>query len=522
VAVMTRKIRPIDVIGPAEVLTSSELQERLMAQGYGGVAARQAISRAARNGQALWRSTNLQLQRGERLFARASFSNTAGFYQQAAERLKTLRPGLARCLDGLANGGLLNRVHAQRLIAAAVIESDNARSPGFDAELTALRELGVRVAARGASHEYLLGGDYAPDSDTDQRAIESLLILRKECLLARVLTCRLRRQNFVSWNGSELPRQDKGYVTFNGQVFTAYGFSHLAPLKRFNEKKQKWAPCPILIDAFAGPCSLACVQSFLARAENATCWGKKQRPYYVGVIAAREFHKDAWQEAKKAGLLTVNFLQMFGDEALNAMAIVERILGDLRVRADGRDEAAAQEFAQFTEALQGLKANPVVADLCSIGFEVLTGLALRSEGWEGIVLGQDVPFLAERTRDVDVFGRRGDDLAMVECKAYHARKALSPAEVKKFFTETVPACRAWWAKKEKRPANRVRAEIWTSGTIGGDASKALSELSLKGDTEAAICGPNEILKRLPYDLRRRSEGLLDALGRGGQEWTDQT
>src|SRR5205807_10177675 len=77
------------------------------------------------------------------------------------------RPGLARCLDALGNGGVLNRVHAQRLIAAAVIESDNASSPGFDAELAALGELGVRVAARGTSHEYLLGGNCSPDSNTD-------------------------------------------------------------------------------------------------------------------------------------------------------------------------------------------------------------------------------------------------------------------------------------------------------------------------------------------------------------------
>jgi hypothetical protein len=489
-----------------------------MAQGYGRAAARQAISRAARSSQRLWRSSNLQLQRGERLLARASFSGTPGFYEQAAERLKTTRPGLARCLDGLANEGVLNRVHAQRLIAAAVLQSDNATSPGFDAEVAALGELGVRIAARGAPHEYLLGSNRGPDAETDQRAIESLLKVRKECLLARVLAGRLRKQNLLSWNGTELPRQGKGYVTFNGQVFTAYGFSHLAPLKRFNEKKKKWAPCPVLIDAFAGLCNLACVQSFLARADNATCWGKK-RQQYLGVIAGREFHKEAWQEAKKAGLLTVNFLQMFGDEALDAMVVVERILGDLRV--EGTDGAAAQEFRQFTEALEALKANPIVVDLCSIGFEVLTGLALRSEGWEGIVLGQDVPFLEDRTRDVDVFGRRGDDLAMVECKAYHARKELGSAEVKKFFTETVPSCRTWWAKKEKRPANRVRAEIWTSGAVGQDALKALQELPLRGDIEAAINGPNDILQRLPLDLRRRAEGLLDALGRGGQEWADQ-
>jgi hypothetical protein len=432
----------------------------------------------------------------------------------------TTRPGLARCLDGLADCGVLNRVHAQRLIAAAVVETENPNSPGFDAELAALQELGVRVAARGASHEYLLGGNQRPNPDTDRLAIESLLILRQECLLARLLTSRLRKQNLVSWTGSELPQQDRGYVTYRGQVFTAFGFSYLAPLMYFNERKEKWSPCPVLFDVFAGLCRLAGVQSFLARADKATCWGKKRQPY-LGVIAARDFDNDAWQEAKRAGLLGVNLLQMFGDEALNAMAIVERILGGLR--AEGQDEATAEEFRQFTDTLRGLKANPVVADLCSIGFEVLAGLSLQSAGWSGIVLGQDVPFQEDRTREVDVFGRRGDDLAIIECKAYHARKELSPADVKKFFTETVPACRTCWEKKERRSARRVRAEIWTTGVVGSDAWKALDELHLREGIDATFCGLEDILnEQLPRDLRKRAAGLLDAIARGGQEWGEQT
>lgn len=209
---------------------------------------------------------------------------------------------------------------------------------------------------------------------------------------------------------------------------------------------------------------------------------------------------------------------MFGDEALNAMVMVEQILGDLRV--SGQQKSLENEFKQFLGALENLKSNPVVMDLCSIGFEVLAGLVLRSEGWEGIVLGQDVPFREERKRDVDVFGKKGDDLIMVECKAYHEHKELSPSEVTKFFVETVPSCRKWWTKKENKAIGRCYAEIWTSGAIGEDAKAKLKELALKDNIQADILGPDEILARIPSDMRKRSNALLSVIAKGGQEWGD--
>jgi hypothetical protein len=513
VPVTATRIRPIDLINPGEILTSTELQARMTGRGVGPTAAKKAISRAATKPGGLWRSECLQLQRGERLFARATYAGTAEFYRQAAGILQQARPGLARCLAELGQGGVISRVHAHKLTAAAALENGN--SPSYDEELAALGELGVRVGGRGTPYEYLIGQSRPVSAESDDLALQSLLTLRKESLLARVLALRLKRQNIVSWNGTELPQQAKGYVTFNGQVFTASGFSWLAPLVRVGEKKKR-VPCPVLIDVYAGKCTLPAVHSFVARANNATSWGRKRQPY-VGVIAAREFEKDAWKEAKGRGLLTVNLLQMFGDEALNAMVLVEQILGGLR--SSGGAHVTDAQYQAFLKALESLRTNPVIDDLCAIGFEVLAGLVLREEGWQGVVLGQDVPFRNERTRDVDVFGsQKGDEIVIVECKAYHARKSITRDEVTKFFTETVPSCRRWWANKEGRQPARCQAEIWTTGLVDDDAMAAFRELSFKADTAAAICSPDEILPRVPTNMRKRSRGLLEVAAKKGQAW----
>lgn len=171
-------------------------------------------------------------------FARSSFVGTPGFCRQAAECLRELRPGLARCLEALERYTVLHRTHAHRLVAATV--STNPHSPSFDEEVTALAELGVKVGGKGTEFEYLVTeNSWESQSSYDELAIRSLLTLGRRAFL-RILTIRLKRQSLVSWNGNELPSQSKGYVDYSGQIFTAYGFSWLAPLVRVNEAKNEF------------------------------------------------------------------------------------------------------------------------------------------------------------------------------------------------------------------------------------------------------------------------------------------
>ena len=170
---MATRTRVLRAVGPSEVVTSAELQERLVADGDTKPAARQIISRAARNSRGLWRSSDLKLPRGGRLFARFSFLGTGPFYERVADLLQDARPGLARCLNALTDRGLVLRPHAIRLIAAAP-DSPGGRSP-FDSELAALAEIGVQIGAKGSSHEFLCSVNRSPDDpDSLSLAFESL------------------------------------------------------------------------------------------------------------------------------------------------------------------------------------------------------------------------------------------------------------------------------------------------------------------------------------------------------------
>lgn len=240
---------------------------------------------------------------------------------------------------------------------------------------------------------------------------------------------------------------------------------------------------------------------------------RKGRIPVLGLIAAGDFEKPAWDEAKKKGLLCINMRQMFGDEALELMGQVEKLLSGLG--QNGNIQEQESRFAELTDTLKELKTNPIVTTIRSIGFEIVAALFLRSDGHERVELGRVVTW-KNTSRDVDVFGLRGSGLRVIECKAYHRGKSISPDEVKKFFTETVPAL-----KHELRDKGQIIeecvAEIWTTGSKGKEAGDALYKLKAPKTDKWRIVRIEEMKKLLSPAIRGRSLELLNAISVGSGE-----
>jgi hypothetical protein len=502
------------------VLTSSELISRLTAEGMSADAARQTIRRHAGRGE-IWRSEELHLAKDERLFALASDIRTPGFFRAVGTKLlDTNRWGLARCLEALGSRQVLHKVDVMRMLAVSPNSSAGkrlARSRAYDAQLAGLREIGVTLVQQGTALESIVVPFRDDGASADELATRALAAVRNEALLARILVERLRRQNMFSWNRVELPDLEQPYTVFNDQIFSSYGFSYLSPLVRWRTDAKKPTPCPVLIDSYHGLCLLSHVHSFLQRIDRASNRGRSRMPC-LGVIAARDFEHEAWVHARRQGFMTVSYRQMFGDEALDAMVLVERLLDDLWKGECLSD--AKSNFEQFSRLLDDLKSNPVVATLRSIGFEALAGLVLRTQGYDDVELGRIVPW--ENTkRDVDVFGLGGkeDELRIIECKAYHGKKSLSADDVVKFFTETVPALKKR-LREQGRGFSKCHAEIWTTGPLGREAREKRYSLNPpKAETWEMLSG-NDVRNALPQLLRRRGAELIDAIAMEATQGTE--
>lgn len=424
----------IEIINDDRVYTSSELIGKLNAEGFSTPNARKILSRESQK-KSLWRSETLKLPRDERLFSRLGLVGTPSFFAQIGEKLRsTQRHGIARSVAALGTHKLLHRMDLLRLLA--VTSSTDAALSGsrqrlsFEEECRSLEELGAKIIQRGTALESVVAPQAVQTGeDLDSLAVIALSRIRVETLLAKILTERFRKQNLISWNCIDIADFDKPYVVFNGQVFTAYGFSYLGPLRRWKDGNRTPTSCPVVIDCYHDMCSLPQVESLLQRIQRAAYRGRKQQPI-LGVIAARDFETEAWSKARQESLMTVSFRQLFGDEALNVMIQIEQLLCGI-CQSDPKN--SQDQYNKVATLIEDLKVNPIVADLRAIGLELISALILQSNGFTSLELGRVVPW-GSTSRDVDVFGIRADnELRIVECKAYHHKKSLLDSDVKSFL-----------------------------------------------------------------------------------------
>ena len=402
----------------------------------------------------------------------------------------------------------MHKIEVMRLLAVAPVptgrKGERSRR-AYETELKALTEIGIRVIHRATPLESLCLPTLSPGLDVNGAAARANQRLRTETVIARILIDRLRQQNILTWNQVEIPELAAPYSVFNGQVFTAHGYSYLGPLVRWNDGG-KPVSCPVVIDCYLNTCSRMQVESLIERIERVSI-RKAGRRRLLGILAARHFDPEAWKLARGHGFFTVNLRQQFGEEALEAMIQVEKLVHDI-MRGESASDVASN-FVSFADVIEELKKNPIVAELRAVGFEALTALILNADGYQPTTLGQIVPY-GNTVRDVDVYGFRGDQLRIVECKAYHGGKSITPDEVKKFFTETVPALKNWLRTKGQQ-FGTCFAEIWTTGTKGKDAGDALYKLSRpKGDTWG-IRRRDEICDYAPKLVKDRALQLLNSI-----------
>lgn len=499
----------VDAIKSQEVVTSGELISRLRDRGFTDEAARQAIVRSAKAGQ-IWRSDSLKLPRNERLFSTRAFRNHSEFFDEVGKKLAgTNRDGLAGFLRALGQQEVIHKINAMRLLAVAPAMTNRQREFNkrvYERELGGLKELGVEVVHGGMPGECLVSPNRYRSDDVDTLARAASQRLREETVLARVLTERLRQQNVLGWNQVNLPDTSTPFVVFNDQVFTAFGFSYLTPLTRPRPDGSGFTPCPVLVDCYQSECNVSQVNSFVQRLARVSNRGRGKMPV-LGIIAAKDFERTAWDTAKKNGLMSVNLRQMFGEPALEIMAQIEHLLSGMDPSNDFDEQK--RSFEELTSAMKDLKENPIVATVRAIGFEIVAALFLRSAGHEGVELGRTVPW-QKSYRDVDAYGVCGGNLRVMECKAYHRKKSITPSEVEKFFTETVPALKRYLREKGVQVEQCV-AEIWTTGTKGKEAGDKLHKLKPPHGDKWRILRIEEMKKLLPPQIRKRSVELLNAI-----------
>lgn len=476
-----------------EILTSGQLAQRLSKTGLAPEAARQAISRSRDPGISI---LPISLPRRRRLFARRDSDQNDQFYAHLASVLSDHRPGLSRTILALLKRRVLLRADAQRLLAAPS-QPRASRTPTYEAEVATLFDLRFcQVEAKDTALERLTINSLVGSSISHQLARSERTRHTIDVRLTRIVVDQFRKQAVIGWNSHALPAPATGTVSFSDFIFSAYGHSWLDPLIRRAAGKIPKST-PVLFDISARECDVHDVDGFLHRLAHVGS-NRNARMPVLGVIAAYAFAPNAWAVAKNRGLFAINLRQSYGEAAVEMLAKMENLLRLTNAHDSFSDQAATTDYDSLADDLTTLRAHPYVAELRSLGLEILAAVLLRASGWEALRLGLVVPFNSTK-RDIDVIGKRGgdDEICLVECKAAHEDKELDPPDVRKFFTETVPA-----ALKYHTDVVKCHAELWTTGRIGREAKAELARLPLSKRVYAKLLEKKDIISLVPTPLSR--------------------
>lgn len=425
-------------------------------------AARQAISRAAQN-NIIWRSNHLKLPGGARLYARKSYAGQERFLQQLRPLLLK-RPGICRVLDEMLRQPAIHEDTVVKLLAASLDPQKypDQRSVGDEAKV--LEELGIgkmdlSVNAKG---RFVRPGIF----ETEESAKWGHQLAGRKLLdeqLTKLLVQQFKRQNIVSW-GFEA-ESDSEHV-FNGQWFSAHDRCWLRPMVT-TAKGHEPEPCPVVFDVRSTAASLADVQAFAARIKQAG-YRPNSKLRILGVMGARYFEPNAFELGKKNGFVMVNFHEEIGDEALEALAAIDRIVS--------AEPASVAKRHDFIDLFTKLKHHPQAKQLAALAFECFTTSVVQAQSWSHVHTNFAIRFGDEKTgtwRDVDVMGQRGDHHLAIECKAHGRDKELSPDAVTKFFKQTVPSYLKHYSQQKK--VLGLTAEIWTTGIVTDECKEKLAE-----------------------------------------------
>jgi len=466
------------ILKPREVVSSMDLLRRLEKRGHSPAGARKILERDFAD-FGVWRSDQLRLATGARLYASKLFYGDAQFLKAIRPILERQRAGVARVLDAIELCEALDLSAITRLTAVRLDPTGSGKA--LRRELTAIEEAGLgKLVVNQAGWEYLVRTKHAGSPEGEKLSLQLMAQREAERQWLSLLLKQLRRQNLIEWNTPVLYDHP-----FNRQLFSGYAFSKLRPLLRF--KARKAVSCPVVFEILTRNAEVFDVTAFLERMLRAGA-NPQAKLRMLGVIGAPSFSREAFNLARKNGLMAVNFRELFGQAALDLMVAAEDLFVTFSAAPDSPPSAssAAAVAEKFAASITALRNHPMVTDLSGLAFEAFACAALSGKGFEEVRAGLKVPFSHEGVatyREADVTGHSDDTHCIIECKALNGKNEVDREDVRKFFTETVPA---YLDHVGKSNVDSCRAEIWTTGKVSEETRSYLTDLPLNKRVVRAI------------------------------------
>jgi hypothetical protein len=285
----------------------------------------------------------------------------------------------------------------------------------------------------------------------------------------------LRKLSMVSYDAVKVRSLDAAdeqprVGTLNWDLSGPSYLAHLADWSPDGARRPGFVACDVLLGRPVGPRDL---QPFISKCE--TLRGLKNVARCMQIFVAEGYTKEAFELAKKKGVVPASPEALFGTEVAEALKELASLLHNAFVTSNN-----AERIAEVFKRLS--KIEGVATNLRGALFEyIVADLVSRSSMGTTVRMNEIVLDGLGGSAEVDVLAaRHGHSIRFIECKGYKPGGPIPDELVERWLQDRLPLIRraaktnTFWRKES------LEFEFWTSGTLSAAAKEMVAKAQAVG------------------------------------------
>lgn len=189
----------------------------------------------------------------------------------------------------------------------------------------------------------------------------------------------------------------------------------------------------------------------------------------IHFFVAEEFTEDAFNEAKRAGIMPATVENLFGSELAKGLKTLIKILTDTAKQVS----ISPEKFNLLFESLG--KIEGAAGNLRGVLFEYFTAILIPKIKQSNKIRINEICRIDSASAEADVISEGNGEILFIECKGHRPGGEVEHSEVKRWLHERVPFLNRYAKEHPDWKNKKLRFEIWTTGRFSDESTALLSE-----------------------------------------------
>lgn len=247
------------------------------------------------------------------------------------------------------------------------------------------------------------------------------------------------------------------------------GPSYISGLAEIRGNTSDIKPGFFTCDLFlGGKITLSGFEPFIRKCNTLRSLKKVGRTLHFFV--AEEFHKDAFNAAKQAGIMPATVENLFGKEVSKGLKELIKTLN----HAARKITIAPEKFNILFASLG--KIEGAAGNLRGVFFEYFTAILIPKIRQSNRIRINEKCKIESASAEADVISEGNNEILFIECKGHRPGGEVEHDEVKRWLHERVPHLYKYAKSHPDWNNKKLRFELWTTGKFSDESIGILSQL----------------------------------------------